>query len=381
MKILTVHTFYQQKGGEDFVFDQENALLKSNVDIRSFTGQNAGGLKGAVLFFFSIWNSSVGTRFKNELRSHNPDVVHIHNLHYALGPIIIYLAKKANKKVVVTLHNFRLICPSGILLHDGSLFLDSVKSDFPWKAVFKGVYRNSVLQTFWLAFVTWFHKQMGTWDLVDKYILLTDAARNLFLESSLKINPDKLIVKPNSGPPSTVAKGPRLPHFMFVGRLTEEKGIVAMLTAFEQTGSYLKIAGTGPLENLVQDFCSRCRNISYMGSLTKEEVLSEISKCSALIFPSIWFEGMPMTIIEAFSTGTPVLASNLGAMSTMIQDGTNGMHFKPNDSGDLCKTIKRWNDLGNEEKAVISKNALDSYEALYTPEINRRKLLEIYNSF
>ncbi|RXK87342.1 glycosyltransferase [Filimonas effusa] len=380
MRILIIHTYYQFKGGEDLVFEQESALLMQKHEVRKLVFKNNSGIKGAIQFLFSIWNPVSSAPLKKMIRTFKPQIIHIHNFHFALGPLVIRVANRRGIPVVLTLHNYRLLCPSATLLKDGKIFSDSINSGFPWKAVFAGVYRNSVLQTFWLAYINWIHKKSGTWNKVDRFITLTDFARRLFINSALNIDNSRFSIKPNFVEKViSIDSHSRDEYFLFIGRLSQEKGIDLLLDAFERTNARLLIAGDGPLKDLVVSYCSSRQNIEYLGPLGKEEVLGAMRRCSALIFPSIWFEGMPMTILEAFSTGTPVIASKLGAMESMIQHGQNGLLFEYGSATALWEVLNYWNTLDINERRLFSQRAYDSYLLNYTPEISLNILDEIYS--
>ncbi|MDR2653383.1 MAG: glycosyltransferase family 4 protein [Prevotellaceae bacterium] len=168
--------------------------------------------------------------------------------------------------------------------------------------------------------------------------------------------------------------------FLFIGRLSEEKGIGCLLESFKATNLKLLMGGNGPLIDNVKTICTKYQNMQYLGNLNKEQVQQYMQKCTALIFPSIWYEGMPMTIIEAFSQSLPVIANNLGAMSSMIKDGYNGLLFEAGNSSDLQAKLLEWQNKPQEEKEVFSKNAYQTYLDNYTPEKNLSQLLDIYNS-
>jgi glycosyltransferase involved in cell wall biosynthesis len=378
--ILAVHTYYQQNGGEDLVYSQECDLLNPVLNVEKIVYNNKGGIKGFLQFIFSIWNVFAVRELKNSISRFKPALIHIHNLHFAIGPLAIRVAKRAGVPVVVTLHNYRLLCPSATLLYQGEIFADSVKSSFPWKAVRNGVYRNSKTLTFWLAFVYWFHRKIGTWRMVDKYIVLTPFAERQFLQSSIDLPKSKFIVKPNFVNRPVMAGKARGAHFLFVGRLSDEKGISILLKAFQKCNYSLHIAGDGPLRSEIENACKSNSNINYKGNLSHSEVIEAMQQCTALIFPSIWYEGMPMTILESFAVGTPVITSNLGAMSSMIRDGFNGLHFRVKDPGDLLNKLELWASLSPQKKSAYRLNALNTYLTNYTPEENLGQILEIYNS-
>ncbi len=379
MKILIVHTKYQQFGGEDTTVKQELEVLSFSNQVDTLFFQNKKGFIGFLQFFGSIWNMVAYFKLKQKIKSFKPDVIHIHNWHFASGPILIRVCHKNKIPVVVTIQNYRLLCPSALLLHNNDLFIDSLYQNFPWKAVRKAVYRNSRIQTFWLAFVVWFHKKIGTWKKVDKYICLTPFAVELYMQSTLDLTLQKFTIKPNfSYLPDISKRTDRENHFLFIGRISEEKGIRLLLQVFEKSDYKLKIAGTGPLINYVIDKCNQNPNIEYIGNLDKNSVINELMKCSALIFPSIWYEGMPLIIIESFSCSTPIISSNLGAMSSMIVHGENGLHFRPNDLIDLNKMIQQWSAYSEVQKEQFYSNSFLHFSRIYSDKKQLAYLENIY---
>ncbi|GHT87878.1 hypothetical protein FACS189474_1850 [Bacteroidia bacterium] len=168
--------------------------------------------------------------------------------------------------------------------------------------------------------------------------------------------------------------------FLFIGRLSQEKGVDYLVETFQSNGLDLLIGGDGPLKQDVTEACKRFPRIQYLGSLTKEQVQQQMQCCTALIFPSIWYEGMPITLIEAFAAGLPIIAGNLGVMSSMIRDGYNGLLFEAGNSLDLAARVAEWQSKSPAEKEQFSQNARQTYLDNYTPEKNSIQLLSIYRS-
>ncbi|WP_257666180.1 glycosyltransferase [Parapedobacter tibetensis] len=378
MRILIIHNHYQSSGGEDAVFEQEKSLLSTTEVVASLTFQNRKSWKGAWQTLWSPWNIWAGRRVKKAIQAHRPDVIHIHNLHYAIGPIAIRVAKRQGIPVVMTLHNYRLLCPSATLFHQGKPFTDSIHVRFPWKAIRLGVHAGSMAKTFWLAFTVWLHKKIGTWQMVDRYIALTDFAKRLFLDSTFGVPANQFTVKPNFVTEPNLRPMKRQPHFLFIGRLTEEKGIAVLLEAFMDSNLLLRIAGDGPLKGAVVNASKKYTNITYLGRLDRAAIGAQLAECSALIFPSIWYEGMPMTIIEAFAAGTPMIASDIGAMPSMVAEGRSGYLFPAGNASALRKKIQQWFHTDEAAKAQLGSIARQEYERRYTPEKNKTLLLGIY---
>jgi len=379
MKILLIHTYYTIRGGEDAVFEQEVRLLSKDNEVETLTFLNKGGIRGLILFLLSIWNIFSARKLKKKILEFQPDVIHIHNLHFAGSPLLIRTAKKLGIPVVMTLHNYRLLCPSATLLYNGKIFTESLYVNFPWKVVKNKMYRNSFFQTFWLAFVTWFHRKIGTWAKVDKFIVLTEFAKQQFINSTFGISEEKFVVKPNFIENEVLPKTiERSDEFLFVGRLSVEKGIDVLLQAFSNSEYKLVIAGEGDLLERVKIHCKKNKNIRYLGRLNHKEILGQMQKSTTLIFPSVWYEGMPMTIVESFSTGTPVICSQLGSMSEMITDEYNGLLFEAGNAEDLKKKLHEWLVKTETEKEKMRNNAYAEYQEKYTPEINKQLLENVY---
>lgn len=380
MRILFIHTYYRLPGGEDAVVQNEMDLLTSQghtVELLAFNNQGKGLLK----LLMMPYNPFSYQKTKNKIKEFKPDMVHIHNLHFAASASVIYAIRKMKVPMVMTVHNYRLLCPSASLFHNGSLFLDSLESKFPWSAVKNGVYQNSKIITFWLALSTYIHKIVGTYNLVNKFIFLNPHSRQLFLVSAFPVDENKCVVKPNYLLDTTFNIRPKKEsYFLFIGRLTEEKGVLTLLKAFENSSTWLKIAGIGPLQSVVEEYAKRNSNIEYLGQQSRKEIGSVLDGAEALIFPSIWYETFGMTIVEAFAKGVPVIASHLGNMKVIVSDHGNGLLFEPGNATDLKRKVEEFKESNLQRKIDLRQNARTSYERNYTAEINALKLLTIYDS-
>lgn len=377
MRVLIVHCAYQFKGGEDTVVGEESTLLRNaGVTVEILPFSNEGSAPAKVLQLPFNWSAYRKTR--KAIAAFCPDVVHIHNLHFAASPSVLYAAKHAGVPFVCTLHNYRLLCPSAILFHNGQPFLDSLERNFPWKAVRKGVYKNSKALTFWMAFSMQVHHWLGTWHMPAKYIALSGHASKIFQNSRLNLPAAQIVVKPNFCSLPLLTPQERGDDFLFVGRLSVEKGIPLLLQVFTKTNHRLIIAGDGPMKEEVIRTTQAHANITYVGSLKKEDLMRLMQQCTALVFPSIWYEGMPLTIIEAFACGLPVLATKLGAMEYMVTPGEDGLLFEAGNAQEVRAVLDEWQSFTPTEKSVFGLHARATYERWYTPEKNLQQLLAIY---
>ena len=378
MKILVIHTIYKLKGGEDSVVANEIKLLRSygeDVELLQFSNGGNTLLKVLQLPF----NCSSYSKVTEKLICFKPDVVHIHNLHFAASASVVYALKRHKVPFVITLHNYRLLCPSATLFYKGKFFTDFVNKAFSWKAVMKGVYLNSSLLTFWVSFSMMLHQFFGTWKNTAKFIALGQHTIEIFKNSKYKYLVNKIVVKPNFCYNQELVNEEKSDYYLYLGRLSEEKGLYVLLNAFANSNFNLKIAGTGPMEEEVISFAKNHPNIQFLGHVDKQTADKLLSAATALIFPSLWYETFGMVIIEAFAAGTPVIASLLGQLKFIINNKLNGLHFEAGNETNLREKIDYYQNLSKDEKIVYQRNALKSYQDSYSPAMNYNQLKFIYN--
>jgi glycosyltransferase involved in cell wall biosynthesis len=383
MKILYIHNYYLQRGGEDIVYENEVKLMQEagwEVSSVLFTNKKYTALK----FLFSLFNPVSFIRVWRAIDRFKPDLVHVHNWFFAASPSVFIAARWKKVPVVHTIHNFRILCPSSFLVYKNKIFTDCVTKIFPYRAIKRKVYRNSATSTFWLLAATRLHFFLRTWQKIDLLICLTDTAKKVLCDSFLKIKSRQVVVKPNffdtDGLVKSTINYERTGDFLFVGRLAAEKGIELMLSAFTNNQASLRIIGDGPMREIVERSAEQFGNIRYIGYQNKEKIIEELHKCSALVFTTIGYEQFGMVIIEAFSCGTPVLAPDTGSPAELVTEGVNGLHFRTGSSKDLMKKISQWQSIPDETRHAYSANAISTYKKYFTPKNNLNQLLTIYKT-
>ena len=380
LRIFIVHNYYQHQGGEDIVFENEAEKLSENHNVRTFTAKNSSGKKGFIQFLKYPWNQRATRKIIRKIEQFQPDVVHIHNLHYAIGLLLIRRLNQLQIPHVLTLHNYRILCPSATLYHKGELFKKSLKQSFPYSALFRRVHNQSFLKTFWIAFTYFLHKKIRSWHPHTHFIALTDFAKNIFVNSSLGVPASRFFIKANfveRPEPHSAELIKRGNHFLYVGRLSEEKGILRFINSIKDSPHTLKIIGAGPHEKEITAIAKQYpKKIIYLGYQNREAIFTEMSLCTALIMPSVWYEGMPLTLLEAFASSTPVLGSNLGVLKELISPGHTGLLFDPYNTKSIQKAADKWLSLNYKDK--ISKNCLSEYKKKYSPEVIMNQLINIY---
>lgn len=380
MRILIVHNYYQHKGGEDAVFQQEVEALKKHHTVETMTFHNQKGFKGLLQFAYYPWNINAANKISRKARAFQADIVHIHNTHYAIGPLVFRRLQQAGIKTVQTLHNYRLLDPSATLFYQESVFLDTIQKKFPWQSVKRKTLDNSLLKTCWVAFTYYIHDKLGTWKKVDRFLVFSNFMKNLILQSSKEISTHQLSIKVNAiTAPVGFDRSESNENFVYIGRLAEEKGIRTLLEAFMAHPQYgIEIYGDGPLAEEVKLAAQKHANIIYKGFQPKEVLNNALANSRALIVPSVWFEGMPMTILEAYAMSKPIIGSKIGALEDMIIDGYTGYHFEAGNAKDLSEKLHKFVTLAEDNKQKLEENCLKEYRSKYQLEQNIEALVDIY---
>ncbi|MBC7851708.1 MAG: glycosyltransferase [Chitinophagaceae bacterium] len=379
MRILIVHNKYQHAGGEDVAVALQQKLLQQKgheVKVLFFDNKQLSSNKISAAFK-SIYNRAAEQELAGVVKEFNPDIVHVHNFFFAASPSIFIACKKMSIPVVITIHNYRLACANALFLRNNSPCELCRNQLFGLSGIRYKCYRNSATESALVTSITAIHKIAGTWkNKINRFIFLTEFAKEKLLNSSLSIANPQATVIPNFTTDVGPGNTPREQYYLFVGRLVPEKGLSSMLEAFKKTGLHLRIAGDGPDKETMQQQHEVYPNIMFMGNLSKDQVSESMKNAKALIFPSLWYEGLPYTIIESLSAGTPVIASKLGAMQELITDGYNGFHFEAGNAVALAECIMRF-EHGNTGPLYV--NARRSYVEHFHPDIHYQQLQNLYS--
>lgn len=381
MRVLLVHNYYQQPGGESQSFASESEMLISHGNsVIRYTVHNdqIKEMNPFALTARTLWNRTVALDLRKIIYQKRPEIVHFQNTFPLISPAAYYAVKAYGIPVIQTLHNYRLLCPNALFFRNGQVCEDCMGKFVPWPGVLHACYRKSMAATSVTAAMLSVHKALRTWSrMVDVYIALTDFARHKFIQGELPAG--KIAVKPNFIDPDPGIGDGQGGYALFVGRLSQEKGVNTLLAAWDKIGGKipLKIVGDGPLAFQVAEAVQRIPRVEWLGHQPRQFVLDLMKDAAVLIFPSVCYEGFPVTIVEAYSVGLPVIASNLGAISSIIEHKRTGLHFRPGDPDDLAMQVK-WIIDHPAEFEQMRQEARAEYEVKYTAERNYEMLMEIY---
>lgn len=379
-KILIVHNYYQIPGGEDTVVSNEKNMLEANghkviLYVRNNTEiKKMSKFQKILIPITMIFNPRTYNEIKRIIKKEKIDIVHVHNTLNLVSPAVYYAAVKMNKPVVQTIHNFRMLCPGATFYRDGHICEDCVSKGLRCSLKHK-CYRNSFIQTLVCVISTKIHRTTGIYSKIN-YICLTEFNKNKLLQLK-QIKPERVFVKPNftKNNNDLLFNKQVKNQILYLGRIEEIKGIKLLIEIWEEFGNslpVLKVCGNGPLKDwCLQEIKNKnINNILVTDFLKHDEAMKELANSKALILPTNVYEGFPMTIVEAFSVGTPVICPDMGNSGNLVENGITGFKYK--NKNELVQILKSKN-------YDFSDRIYDIYKKRYTETINYKMISEIYS--
>lgn len=329
MKVLIAHNRYSsaQPSGENVMVDNEIAQLTgAGIEVIPFLRSSDEisdlPLGRKLLLPMSPIYSRTATRELAELiEKHQPSLLHLHNPYPLLSPWVVRTAHAHDVPVVQTIHNYRHVCAAATFVRDGHDCHDCVGKRFPTPAIKHNCYRGSKAQSTVMATTLAVHR--GTWHSVDRFIALTDGIASYLKDFG--IPEDRITVKPNAVADPGRAPAIRGEGFLYVGRLTAEKGVELLLEAWQRHPDgklgTLRIIGDGPLKPQVEAAAAERADIEFLGLVPNAEAQAAMRAAAVLVAPSLWNDVLPTVIIEALANGRPVLGTKRGGIPYVLGMG------------------------------------------------------------
>ena len=386
MRILLSHNYYRSTApsGEDAVFLNERSLLENRCEVVSYERHNDDIDESTLgrkvrLGFNAAWSRKTYEDLCALIHKSKPDIAHFYNT-FPLITASAYAACQDNGvPVVQTVQNYRFVCPNGLLLRGGKPCEDCFGTNLI-PAIRYRCYRASLPATGAVVWSLLSNRWRGTYhNLVNRYIAPTQFGANKLVQGglpkySMEVKPNFLPVIPA---PGTGSGG----YALFAGRLSPEKGLRNLLEAWKSVrGLRLKIAGEGPLREELQSLASMHHlPVEFLGCVSYSEVLDLTRDAIMLVVPSEWYEGFPMVVVQSLACGTPVIASRLGSLDEIVEEGKTGLKFEAGNPYDLAIRVS---ELVSDSSrlAFMRKQARSVFEEHYTAETNYLQLMEIYQN-
>jgi glycosyltransferase involved in cell wall biosynthesis len=363
------------------VVEAESRLLRAaSISVEQVLFDNAEIHEGesmvsdARIAVGAAWSASAHRRVAEAVATMRPDIVHVHNTFTAASPSVYAAAASAGVPVVQTLHNYRFVCPSATAFRDGHPCTDCVGRPIAWPSVVHACVRGSHAQSLVTAGTMAFHRARRTYRAIRTYIALTEFQRQLMISGWLPASRIRVIpnfLEHDSGTGDDARDG-----ILYVGRLSVEKGIDVLVEAAEAVPGSVTIVGDGPLSPVVEAARSR-GGLAWLGALDRDAVAERLRSAEALLVPSVCFEGFPIVILEAFASGTPVIASRIGSLAELVDDGVNGLLVEPGNPGALRDAIMRIRERPHEARRMGAA-AREQFISRYGSGRHLDALLEAY---
>ncbi|MGH3718867.1 MAG: glycosyltransferase [Pseudonocardiaceae bacterium] len=389
LRVLVVHNWYRsgQPSGEDRVVEQEMSLLADaghHVSVFARHSDDIASMSrlGKAMVALQVpWNATARAELTARLHAQRPDVVHVHSTFPLLSPSVLAACAEFGVPTVATLHNYLMVCPSGTLYRDGNVCTDCT-GRLPLPALRHGCYRGSRLATVPVT-VNLAVNRHRWWSTVVRFFCISDAQRTIFIQAGMPT--ERLVVKHNFVVDSGIRRSGPGEHVLYLGRLSEEKGLRLLMTAWDRIaaagglGVPLVLAGTGPLQAEVTRWARDRDDVQYLGLRDNTECSELTARSAAVVAPSAWMESFGLVVVEAMAAAVPAVASAHGAFVELVHDGVTGMLHRPGDAVSLADCLRR-------VLADVNRNlefgdaARRRYEASFTPAVGLAALVAGYEA-
>jgi glycosyltransferase involved in cell wall biosynthesis len=379
VRVLVVHNQYRSAApsGENEVVAAEVEVLRSvGVEVETYFRssdeiEHFGQSQRATLPVRPIYSFEDARAIRRRIRQTRPDVVHLHNPFPLISPYVVRVAKSEGVPVVQSVHNYRHSCPAGDFFRDGAVCVDCSGKAFPWPSIAHGCYRDSRAQSGVMAIAARLHH--ATWLMVDRFLPVSEYVAEHLVKSG--IPRERIVVRPNFALPRGAVRSLGS-GFVFVGRLTPNKGTSLLISAWKESRLWqtqrLVVAGDGPDRNLI--LAASDRNVHYAGLVDQARCSALLDQAAVVVIPSLWYEGFPRVVAESFERGRPVAATAIGALGKLITPDV-GWTAPPEPIAFAKMLSEAAADSTMQEKGVAARAVYDSQ---LTPQVTTAALLDVY---
>lgn len=384
MKILQIHNFYNIPGGECSVVRAERRLLEENGhEVMQFTADSAElagySLSRKARSFLQLpYNLETTSRLAQFLKTHRPDVSHVHNVFPLLSPSVYVALKRHGIPVVQTIHNYRFLCPNGLFFTHGRVCQDCLHDGLIAAVRNKCMHDSRLVSAMYAAAVGIAWRTGNLPDNIDRYISLNRFGANMLAAGGVPEH--KIRICGNFVERIAGAPAPKKRYILYLGRLSPEKGLWTLFKALRKTaGVALKIAGTGPLTDELNNYVKKNpdMNVEFVGFVHGSEKERLIGEALCTVVPSEWYENFPVSVLESLAHGTPVIASRMGGLPEMVDHDQTGLLFTAGNDDELAVCLtKIWDDEGKVNRMAIT--ALSAARSRFGSDMHYQQLTDIY---
>ena len=375
MRILILHSRYLSgwaSGENSVVRDEERLLSEAGHEVVTWTPEPGPEFTQARLGSRTIWSPAALRHVRGLIGRHRPQILHCHNLFPMLSPAVLRAAKDGDSRVVVTLHNYRMFCLPATCVRDGEI-CELCLGRLPWRGVVFRCYRGSLPGSGALAVSLSLHRAIGSFDQVSLFLPVSRFVRDKHVQAGFAF--DRMHIKPNFCWPRPRRSGAG-EYFLYVGRLSAEKDVRALLEAWRSIRAPLILVGDGPDRHALEAIAPP--DAEFRGTVTPEEVSELLKRARAVMVPTRTYEGAPRSVIEAYATGVPVIATDLGALPEMIENGVSGMLVPSGRADEWVEAVEILMD--DQTSARLGDGAFDRWARLHNPDKGLAELERAYRA-
>lgn len=401
MNVLSVNKFYWRKGGSESVFFNEMDMLERHGHrVIPFSMHNPDNLASPFSEYFvdevDYENSSTAARLKSAskiiysfdarakivklLKATAVDLSHFHIFQHQISPSVFGPLKRRDIPIVLTLHDLKPICPNYKYYVNGSI-CEACNGRKFYNCLKNKCTKGSTLGSFVNTVEMYFHYAMGYYQGVDRYIAVSQFYKKKMEQAGFPAN--QVAYLPNYIDANAFEPGsPDQSYVLYFGRLSEEKGVSTLLRAARENPSIRHlIVGTGPEEESLKREASALElpNVEFIGFRQGNELKQLLAQATCVVVPSEWYENCPMTILEAFAAGRPVIGADIGGIPELIDQGQDGLVFQPKDAADLAEKI-RWIWAHRAQARDMGMVGREKIQKKFNAEQHYDGLISIYNA-
>jgi glycosyltransferase involved in cell wall biosynthesis len=381
--VLQLHNLAIERGGVENVIAADTGVLEAaGVEVELMTIRTgdvyaSSRLKAGAK---AVWNVETAREVRDRIKAFAPDIAHVYTPFPVMSPAVFRTTTQLQIPTVTTLQSYRYSCIKALFYRDGHVCEDCLGKTFKLPGIRHRCYHDSLLGSSTMTLSLVVHRTIGTFrNNVDVWLPTSGFMRDKLIAEGMPAH--KIIVKPNTTPDLGHQPLPAGDNALFAGRLVPEKGVQAMLDAWASSPSLpaLTVLGDGPLRGLVELAAAADPRITFKGWVDQDTVISELGAARYLILPSEWYEGQPVIALQSFAAGTPIVASDVGNFSEMIDPGANGFLFRSGDSESLASAVATaWGPASADERARFRSEARRTYVEHHSEDANREILMAAY---
>jgi glycosyltransferase involved in cell wall biosynthesis len=402
-QLLSINNYYYRRGGSEAVFLEHNRLFEeAGWTVIPFAMQDAKNLPtpwaqyfpGAVELAGSqpftdkvaaaaklVYSLEAARRIRQLLRTTRPTIAHAHNIYHHLSPSVLVELHRQQIPSVLTLHDLKIACPAYKMFTNGNV-CERCRGGALRNVVIQRCIKGSTFMSALIWLESTVHRMM---DIYQKNVTQFIVPSRFFLSKmhSWGFDTSRFTYIPNfvhidSQESHTTAVGDT---FVYLGRLVPEKGVATLIRAAARAGVKLVIAGTGPDEASLQELAAQCGgDIRFAGHVSGSELRQTIASARAVVVPSEWYENAPMSLMEAYAVGRPVIGARIGGIPELIREGETGFLFESGDVESLADALARVREHSGPALSQMGRAAREWMQAEFTPALYRDRMLALYGA-